>query len=121
MNSVSELAAWGAYFRNPIDGVAGQLGAAKANKQRVSRPCRIGHTHLYLEFNGDIYLCWDYPPIGNIAKDSIPEVWSSNKAEELRARIARCSRPCTVSCLQDRGFKETVSIFFNLVKPSKLP
>jgi len=120
MNPVSQLAAWGAYFRNPIDGVGGQPGAANANEQRVSQPCRIGHTHLYLAANGDIHLCWDYPPIGNIAEDSIPAVWSSNKAEELRARIARCSHPCTVSCLLDRGLKETVSTFVKLVKPNKL-
>jgi len=117
MNPVSQLAAWGAYFRNPIDGVGGQPGAA--NEERVSQPCRIGHTHLYLAANGNIHLCWDYPPIGNITKDSIPAVWSSDRAEKLRARIARCSHPCTVSCLLDRGLKDTVSTFVKLVRPNK--
>jgi MoaA/NifB/PqqE/SkfB family radical SAM enzyme len=119
MNPVSQLATWGDYFRDPINGVGGQLGAARPDDDRPRQPCRIGHTHLYLAANGDVHLCWDYPPIGNIKHDSIPELWYSDKAEELRDRIARCTRPCTVSCLLDRGLKDTVATFVKLVTPNK--
>jgi MoaA/NifB/PqqE/SkfB family radical SAM enzyme len=119
MNPVSQLATWGDYFRDPIHGVGGQPGTAKPDVHRPSKPCRIGHTHLYLAANGDVHLCWEYPPIGNIKRDSIPELWYSDKAEELRDRIARCNQPCTVSCLLDRGLKDTVTAFVKLVRPNK--
>jgi MoaA/NifB/PqqE/SkfB family radical SAM enzyme len=119
MNTDSQLASWGAYFEDPINGVGGQPGSDPATGGDRPAPCRIGHTHLYLSVKGNIHLCWEYPPIGNIAKDSIRERWTSDDAEKLRARIARCTKPCTVSCLLDRGLKDTVSAFVRLVKPNE--
>ena len=119
MNPISQLATWSDYFRDPIHGVGGQLGTATPGEDRPINACRIGHTHLHLAANGDVHLCWDYPPIGNIKHDSIPELWYSDKAEKLRERIARCTRPCTVSCLLDRGLKDTATVFAKLVMPNK--
>ncbi len=118
MNPESQLATWGAYFRDPIHGVGGQLGSADVDDPQSHSPCHIGHTHLYLGANGDIQLCWDYPSIGNIAGDSIPERWVSDEAEEMRHRIAKCTKPCTVTCLLDRGMSDTVKTFVKLVMPN---
>ena len=116
LNPVSQLASWGAYFKDPIHGIGGQLGGDNLDDSQQRPPCRIGHTHLYLGANGDIRLCADFPSIGNIATDSIPQVWSSDQAEQMRDSIAQCGRPCTKSCLLDRGLKETVSSFVRLTR-----
>jgi MoaA/NifB/PqqE/SkfB family radical SAM enzyme len=118
MNPISHLESWGDYFEDPIHGVGGQLGNKSADNGRP-RACRIGHTHLYVGAGGDIHLCWDYPRIGNIKSDSIPDCWVSDEAERVREKIARCAKPCTVSCLLDRGFKDTVSTFVKLVAPNR--
>ncbi len=106
-------------LRDPTRGVGGQFGAAGPDDDRPWKPCHVGHTHLHLAANGDIHHCWDYPPIGNIKHDSIPGLWYSDKAEGLRDRIARCPQPCTVSCLLERGLKDTVTSFAKLVMPNK--
>jgi MoaA/NifB/PqqE/SkfB family radical SAM enzyme len=118
MNTVSQLATWEAYFRDPIQGVSGQLGGRPEDSSDTHVPCRIGHTHLYFAANGDMQLCWDYSKIGNIKTDSVRKTWHSEKAELLRAKLAQCTQPCTVSCLLDRGMKETVSAFVQLMGPN---
>ena len=118
VNPKSSIATWASYFTDPVHGTKGQLGMVRDNS--VERhPCRIGHTHLYLAPNGDIQLCPKYPPIGNIANDLIVEAWRSDRAEELRREIARCDLPCTLSCLLDRGLKDSVKVFMKLIAPNE--
>ena len=110
MNPTSHIEAWDPYFRDPIAGVGGQIGDS-------SEACTIGHSHLYLNYNGDIHLCWDFPAIGNIATDLVPGQWIGDGAESVRDGIAKCTEPCTKTCLLDRGLKETVSTYVRLVSP----
>ena len=111
-NPISHLESFGKYFENPIGGVGGQVGQASDNK-RI--PCRVGHTHLYINANGSFKLCWMFDKIGNIQTDFIREKWKSDFAEKQRAEIEKCQAPCLKTCLLDRGLKETVSTFFRLV------
>ena len=109
MNPSGHIAAWAPYFRDPLAGATGQIEGTGT--------CTIGHSHLYLNFNGDIHLCWDFPPIGNIASALASQQWISAGAEDVRRDIAECTKPCTKTCLLDRGLKETVSAYRQLVAP----
>lgn len=115
-NPVSHMSSWGAYFRDPIAGAQGQVGAAGPGTEPV--PCRVGHTHLYINANGTFKLCWSYDTLGNIVTDSIPGEWASDRAERMREDIARCDEPCMKTCLLDRNFLETARTFVTLMRPS---
>ena len=66
-NPISHMQAWPQYFKNPISGVQGQIGGDNLQQKRV--PCRIGHTHLYINSDGTFKLCWAFPSLGNVLHD----------------------------------------------------
>jgi len=121
-NPISHLESWPAYFHDPIEGVGGQIGGDDIDidgEQHV--PCRVGHSHLYINANGTFKLCWSFDVIGNVVEDSIPEVWVSDEAERQRELIAGCTEPCTKTCMLDRGLGETVKTFVTLMRPNPQP
>jgi hypothetical protein len=46
--------------------------------------------------NGDVGLCETHPPIGNLRKNTFPEIWESEAAEQLRGSIRRKECYCTL-------------------------
>jgi MoaA/NifB/PqqE/SkfB family radical SAM enzyme len=120
MNPASHIDQWGAYFRDPLGSVQGQIGGDNLKQDtdgRVERvPCRVGHSHLYLNSDGAFKLCWSFPTLGDAKVDSIPKKWNSHFAEQQRDDIANCTATCTKTCLLDRGLAETAKTFFHLMK-----
>ncbi len=114
-NPISHMLAWPEYFKDPIAGVQGQVGGDNLQQKKI--PCRIGHTHLYINSDGTVKLCWSFPSIGNVLHDSVKKKWTGEQAKDLRESIARCTAPCTKTCLLDRGLSETVKSFVTLMKP----
>ena len=119
-NPISHIESWGSYFRDPISGVKGQIGGDDLEGEDPV-PCRVGHSHLYINANGTFKLCWSFDNIGSIVTDSIPEKWKSDFAEQQRDEIAGCTEPCTKTCQLDRGMGETVRTFLTLMKPNRAP
>src|SRR6266478_4695986 len=58
-------------------------------------PCRAGHLSAVVYANGDVSMCEIHKPLGNLRKQTFPEIWSSERAEALRASIARKECFCT--------------------------
>jgi len=58
-------------------------------------PCRAGHLSAVVYANGDVSMCEIHKPLGNLRKQTFPEIWSSEQAEALRASIARKECFCT--------------------------
>lgn len=62
--------------------------------------CTLGNNFLHINHQGQIYLCCEMEPIGNIKEDDINKVWASEKADNVRERIRLCKRNCAemVNC-----------------------
>ena len=66
---------------------------AATQKQVV--PCRAGVLNAVVYSNGDVSVCENPPPLGNLRDKSFWEIWRSAEAENLRKSIAAKDCYCT--------------------------
>ncbi len=75
-------------------------------------PCRVGLRDYHIRTNGDVSMCWFYPPLGNAKTHSARDLWYSDEAKQLRAQMVRCTKfgtvECANSCLSHRTFAQEV-------------
>lgn len=64
-------------------------------KQGQFIPCRAGTLTGVIYSNGDVAVCEEHDPLGNIREQSFPEIWGSEKAKHLRNSIACKECWCT--------------------------
>jgi AdoMet-dependent heme synthase len=70
-----------------------KLKAAEQKRQFVA--CRAGVLTAVVHANGDVGVCEQRPPIGNLRKNSFREIWHSHHAGEVRGSISRKECYCT--------------------------
>lgn len=70
-----------------------KLKSAEQNEQYV--PCRAGVLTGVVHANGDVGLCEQRPPIGNLRKNSFMEIWQSHIAGDIRKSISKKECYCT--------------------------
>jgi MoaA/NifB/PqqE/SkfB family radical SAM enzyme len=70
-----------------------KLKAAEEERQFVA--CRAGVLTAVIHANGDVAVCEQRPPIGNLRKNSFREIWYSHHAGEVRQSISRKECYCT--------------------------
>jgi len=58
-------------------------------------PCRAGTLSGVIYANGDVSVCENHEPIGNLREHSFPEIWGSARARALRQSIRRKECSCT--------------------------
>ncbi len=94
-NPVSQLKAFKAYYEEP-------------KKFLKKKQCNMDRCVLVSSI-GDIFLCYDFDPIGNIKNDRLIDVWYSEKAQQVREQIALCSKNChhLINCFDE--FEEDFS------------
>jgi MoaA/NifB/PqqE/SkfB family radical SAM enzyme len=66
-----------------------------AEQQRQVVPCRAGMLSVVINANGDVGLCEQHRPIGNLRQKSFNEIWHSDEAQALRASIRAKECYCT--------------------------
>jgi MoaA/NifB/PqqE/SkfB family radical SAM enzyme len=66
-----------------------------AAEQTQVVPCRAGVLSSVVYANGDVSLCENHEPIGNLRQHSFPELWRSARAKALRQSIRRKECTCT--------------------------
>ncbi|HKI20203.1 MAG TPA: radical SAM protein [Isosphaeraceae bacterium] len=66
-----------------------------AAKQTQVVPCRAGVLSAVVYANGDVSVCENHEPIGNLRQHSFPEIWRSDRARALRQSIRRKECHCT--------------------------
>lgn len=66
-----------------------------AEAQRQVIPCQAGVLTGVVYSNGDVSVCENHPPIGNLREKSFPEIWNSESAKTLREQIAARACYCT--------------------------
>jgi MoaA/NifB/PqqE/SkfB family radical SAM enzyme len=71
----------------------GKLRIAAAQSQAI--PCCAGKLTGVVYANGDVSVCEQREPLGNIRQKPFPEIWSSPEAEAVRASIRAKECFCT--------------------------
>lgn len=66
-----------------------------ATEQKQVVPCRAGVLNAVVYANGDVSVCENHAPLGNLREKSFPEIWNSAEAKSLRESIAAKSCYCT--------------------------
>lgn len=80
-NSYEQLEAMKVFFKNPEDIL----------KEIV---CDVGSTNYAIDPYGDVRLCFNMEPVGNI-KDSLPEeIWENEKSNKCRQMTKSCKMYC---------------------------
>jgi MoaA/NifB/PqqE/SkfB family radical SAM enzyme len=82
-------------------------------------PCRIGMRDFFIRTNGDVEVCFFYPPIGNIKEHSAREIWYGPKAEEIRRKTVECDRLCLYTCLSQKTLTDKVKMGVTLLTHQK--
>jgi hypothetical protein len=67
-----------------------KLKSAELERQFV--PCRAGVLSAVVHANGDVGVCEQRPPIGNLREKSFMEIWRSHHAGQIRRSI--CQKEC---------------------------
>jgi MoaA/NifB/PqqE/SkfB family radical SAM enzyme len=70
-----------------------KLKSAEQERQFVA--CRAGVLSAVIHANGDVAVCEQRPPIGNLRQKSFTEIWYSQHADEIRRSISRKECYCT--------------------------
>ncbi len=66
-----------------------------ARKQTQVVPCRAGVLSAVIHANGDVGVCEQHQPLGNLRERSFREIWYSDEAERLRKSIRAKECYCT--------------------------
>ncbi len=66
-----------------------------ANEQRQVVPCCAGVLSAVVYANGDVSVCENLPPIGNLRQKSFKQIWHSPEARERRLEIKNKKCYCT--------------------------
>jgi hypothetical protein len=69
--------------------------ARTAAAQAQVVPCRAGILNAVVYANGDVSVCENHAPLGNLRQKSFPEIWKSAEAAALRQSIAAKNCYCT--------------------------
>lgn len=64
-------------------------------ERRQVIPCRAGKLSMVVYANGDVAVCEQHKPLGNLRNKSFWEIWRSEEAKALRASIERKDCYCT--------------------------
>jgi len=85
---------------------------ARRPVQHGVSPCRVGMRDYHIRANGDVSVCWLYPPIGNVRVSSAREIWHGAEANRRRAQTVVCNKfktvYCANSCINHRTFRQEV-------------
>ncbi len=82
-------------------------------------PCRVGLRDFFIRTNGDVEVCFFYPPIGNIKEASAREIWYGPKANEIRKQTVACDRLCLYTCLSQKTLADKVKMGMTLLTARK--
>ncbi|MBU1998165.1 MAG: SPASM domain-containing protein, partial [Candidatus Omnitrophica bacterium] len=66
---------------------------------------------VHISSVGDIFICYDWDKLGNIAHNDIAELWLSKKAQVVRENILGCKKNChhLINCFFEGDYPFTVN------------
>lgn len=79
-NSISQLKIFKKYFSH-------SLGHNETK-------CTLGLRDINIDPEGNVFLCFSQPSIGNIQENNLRDIWMSRKAEKVRLQMKHCEKKC---------------------------
>jgi len=101
MNTESSMTLWPAHFLDQ-----------KAPPETL--PCRVGLHNFFILANGNIEVCWKFPPIGNAKTQDVKEIWYGPRAQEVRKQTTRCKQLCLFTCLSHKTLRDKIKLALRL-------
>lgn len=56
--------------------------------------CRVGETNFAIDPYGDVRLCFNMAPVGNIRENTPKEIWENNLSKACRKSTSKCKMYC---------------------------
>lgn len=85
-NEVSDLRNYQNYFSDPV---------SFGEKHR----CFVGISNYDIDLTGNVRLCFNFPPVGNVCRGKPKAIWNGLAAQKQRKAIIDCDRGCkTLRC-----------------------
>lgn len=79
--------------------------------------CFVGTNNFAVDIEGNVRLCFNFPPIGNVLKEKPERIWNGKRAQKQRLKITKCSRGCKVLlCNRFMSKREALSLLKGKVK-----
>jgi MoaA/NifB/PqqE/SkfB family radical SAM enzyme len=78
-----------------VDPMLQRMKVETARAQRQINPCQAGRHVGVVYANGDVSLCEQREPLGNLRKATFREIWGSQAAKDVRCSIQRKECWCT--------------------------
>jgi len=78
--------------------------------------CRVGLRDFFIRTNGDVELCFFYPVVGNILRQSAREIWYGEKARQVRGETVGCDKLCLFTCLSQKTLGDKVRMGMKLLR-----
>lgn len=83
---------------------------------KETMPCRVGMRNFFIKPQGEVEVCWFFPPIGNIREQSAKDIWYGEKAATIRRQTVECDRLCLFTCLSQKTLKDKVKMGMTLLR-----
>lgn len=103
MNTERDLRLWRYHFNDE-------------RPENMARTCTVSLRNFFIQPNGDVQFCHDWPAIGNLRNQSAREIWTGEHAEGLRRKSLSCEKQCLVNCSTQRTLLEKASMALHLLK-----
>jgi radical SAM protein with 4Fe4S-binding SPASM domain len=81
--------------------------------------CRVGLRDFHIRCDGNVVVCWNYPPIGNVKHQTAREIWWGTEAQKIRRKTVECTVGCAYSCLAHRPLNDNLKRGLMLIKRLK--
>ncbi len=104
MEQVVALKQEGGYCINVSEEYLRHIPAFVFHNKKMSAPCLTGFSGIYIRNNLDVVPCWKYPPVGNLGKDNLLDLWLSNRYAKAREQMfqKKCGN-CMLMCHNSLG------------------
>jgi MoaA/NifB/PqqE/SkfB family radical SAM enzyme len=70
--------------------------------------CRVGLRDYHIRCDGNVGVCWNFPPIGNVKRQTAEEIWYGAVANEIRSQTVACTVGCAFSCAAHRPLTDRI-------------
>jgi len=91
-------------------------------KTNIPGPCRVGMRDLSIGAAGDVAVCWEYAPIGNVKAHSLRDIWYGQVGSAVRKQTVDCvnlGKECANGCKDHRSLAQDIRRGITLLMQAK--